>query len=382
MQHFLCFPAAMPRPIQALIHTDALTHNLQRCRQAAGESKVWAVVKANAYGHGIERAYEGLRGADGFALLDLAEAERIRALGWRGPILLLEGVFDPRDLELCSRLGLWHTIHSDEQLDMLAGHKTLQPHKVFLKLNSGMQRLGFAPERLRAAYARLQALPQVDDIGLMTHFATADAAVPGLDAAWQVFQTTTAELPGERSVCNSAALLRHPGLAEQTDWVRPGIALYGSSPDFPEHGIAHWNLQPTMSLRSELISVRELQPGDSVGYGAMFTAERPMRIGVVACGYADGYPRVAPTGTPVLVAGLRSRTLGRVSMDMLAVDLSPESTGIPVDVDVGVGTEVTLWGRSSCGKVLPIDEVAASAGTLGYELMCALAQRVPVEVTE
>ena len=372
----------MPRPIQALIHTDALSHNLQRCRQAAGDSKVWAVVKANAYGHGIERAYEGLRGADGFALLDLAEAERIRALGWRGPILLLEGVFDPRDLELCSRLGLWHTVHSDEQLDMLAGHKTLQPHKVFLKLNSGMQRLGFASERLRAAYARLQALPQVDDIGLMTHFATADAAVPGLDAAWQVFQTTTAELPGERSVCNSAALLRHPGLAEQTDWVRPGIALYGSSPDFPEHGIAHWDLQPTMSLRSELISVRELQPGDSVGYGAMFTGERSMRIGVVACGYADGYPRVAPTGTPVLVAGHRSRTLGRVSMDMLAVDLSPESTGIPVDVDVGVGTEVTLWGRSSCGKVLPIDEVAASAGTLGYELMCALAQRVPVEVTE
>ena len=137
-----------------------------------------------------------------------------------------------------------------------------------------------------------------------------------------------------------------------------------------------------MSLRSELISVRELQPGDSVGYGAIFTAERSMRIGVVACGYADGYPRVAPTGTPVLVAGHRSRTLGRVSMDMLAVDLSPESTGIPVDVDVGVGTEVTLWGRSSCGKVLPIDEVAASAGTLGYELMCALAQRVPVEVTE
>ena len=372
----------MPRPIQALIHTAALTHNLQRCRQSAGDSKVWAVVKANAYGHGIERAYEGLRGADGFALLDLAEAERIRALGWRGPILLIEGVFDPRDLELCSRLGLWHTVHSDEQLDMLAGHKTLQPHKVFLKLNSGMQRLGFAPERLRAAYARLQAMPQVDDIGLMTHFATADVAVPGHEAAWQVFQTATADLPGERSVCNSAALLRHPELAEQTDWVRPGIALYGSSPDYPEHDIAHWNLQPTMSLRSALISVRELQPGDSVGYGAIFTAERPMRIGVVACGYADGYPRVAPTGTPVLVAGHRSRTLGRASMDMLAVDLSPGSTAIPADCTVGVGTEVTLWGHASCGAVLPIDEVAASTGTLGYELMCALAQRVPVAVTE
>ena len=222
----------------------------------------------------------------------------------------------------------------------------------------------------------------MDDIGLMTHFATADVAVPGIAAALQVFQTATAELPGERSVCNSAALLRHPALAEQTDWVRPGIALYGSSPDYPDHSIAHWDLKPAMSLRSELISVRELQPGDQVGYGAIFTAERPMRIGVVACGYADGYPRVAPTGTPVLVAGHRSRTLGRVSMDMLAVDLSPESTAIPADCTVGVGTEVTLWGTASCGAVLPIDEVAASAGTLGYELMCALAQRVPVAVAE
>ena len=372
--------SAMPRPIHALIHTDALSHNLQRCRQAAGEARVWAVVKANAYGHGIERAYEGLRGADGFALLDLAEAQRIRQLGWRGPILLLEGVFDPRDLELCSRLGLWHTIHSDEQIHMLAGHKTLQPHKVFLKLNSGMHRLGFAPERFRAAYARLQALPQVEDIGLMTHFATADVAVPGTATAWQAFQQATDELPGERSVCNSAALLRHPEIAEQTDWVRPGIALYGSSPDFPDHGIAHWQLQPTMSLRSELIAVRELQPGDAIGYGGTFTAERPLRVGIVACGYADGYPRVCPTGTPVLVGGHRSRTLGRVSMDMLAVDLTPETTQIPADFDTRVGTEITLWGRSSGGALLPIDEVAAAAGTLGYELMCALAQRVPTEV--
>ena len=372
--------SAMPRPIHALIHTDALAHNLQRCRQAAGEARVWAVVKANAYGHGIERVYEGLRGADGFALLDLAEAQRIRQLGWRGPILLLEGVFEPRDLELCSRLGLWHTVHDDAQMEMLAGHKTLQPHKVFLKLDSGMHRLGFAPERFRAAYARLQALPQVEDIGLMTHFATADVAEPGVAAAWPCFQAATAELPGERSVCNSAALLRQPQLSEQTDWVRPGIALYGSSPDFPEHGIAHWGLQPTMSLRSQLISVRELQPGDAIGYGATFTAERPLRVGIVACGYADGYPRVAPTGTPVLVAGHRSRTLGRVSMDMLAVDLTPASTQIPADFAPRVGTEVTLWGRSAGGAVLPIDEVAQAAGTLGYELMCALAPRVPTEV--
>jgi alanine racemase len=165
----------MPRPILATIHTEALRHNLARMREAAPDAKVWAVVKANAYGHGIERVYEALRGADGFALLDLQEAERVRALGWRGPILLLEGVFEPRDLELCSRLDLWHTVHCVEQIDWLAAHKTQQPHRVFLKMNSGMNRLGFAPQRFRAAWTRLNALPQVGEISLMTHFSDADA---------------------------------------------------------------------------------------------------------------------------------------------------------------------------------------------------------------
>lgn len=371
----------MPRPIRAFIHTDALAHNLQRARTAAGDAKVWAVVKANAYGHGIERAYEGLRGADGFALLDLQEAERIRALGWRGPILLLEGVFEPRDLELCSRLGIWHSVHGDAQIDMLAGHKTLQPHKVFVKINTGMQRLGFAPERVRAAYTRLQALPQVDDVGMMTHFATADTDSPGIAQAYDIFQRATEGLSGERSICNSAALLRHPEVAQNTDWVRPGICLYGSSPDFPANTIADWDLRPTMSLRSRLIAVQQLQPGDQVGYGASFTADRPMRIGIVACGYADGYPRIAGTGTPILVDGHRSRTLGRVSMDMLAVDLTPETTALPANFVPDLATtEITLWGASAFGSVLPIDEVAACANTLGYELMCALALRVPVEV--
>jgi alanine racemase len=357
----------MPRPIHALVHTEALRNNLARARQAAPDAKIWSVVKANAYGHGIERVFEGLRGADGFALLDLDEAQRVRALGWRGPILLLEGAFELRDLELCSRLDLWHTVHCNEQIDMLAAHKTNVPQRVFLKMNSGMNRLGFTPERYRAAWTRLNALPQVDEISLMTHFSDADGP-KGIDAQMARFNAATQDLPGERALSNSAATLRHSGIA--SDWIRPGISLYGSAPDFPEHSAADWQLQPAMTLASKIIGVQDLQPGDTVGYGSSFTATAPMRIGIVACGYADGYPRHCGTGTPVLVSGVRSRMVGRVSMDMITVDLSPVPTA-------GFGSEVTLWGRASSGAVLSIDEVAQAGGTVGYELMCALALRVP-----
>ncbi len=363
----------MPRPIQAFVHSDALRHNLQRMKDCTPDARVWAVVKANAYGHGIERAYEGLRGCDGFALLDLNEAQRVRDLGWRGPVLLLEGVFETRDLELCSRLNLWHTVHCTEQIDMLSQHKTQQAHRVFLKLNSGMNRLGFTPDAFRSAWTRLNQLPQVDEISLMTHFSDADGPA-GVAAQMQVFEKASQDLPGERSTCNSAAVLRHgthPNVS--ADWVRPGIALYGAAPDFPQRSIADWNLQPTMSLRSQLIAVQNLQAGDAVGYGSAFRADKAMRIGVVACGYADGYPRHCPTGTPVLVNGVRTRTVGRISMDMVTVDLTPcELAG----VHAGFGSEVTLWGKSINGVVLPIDEVAQSAGTVGYELMCAVANRV------
>ena len=361
----------MPRPIEALIHTEALAHNLRRARQAAPQSRVWAVVKANAYGHGIERAYAGLSGADGFALLDLDEAQRVRSLGWRGPILLLEGCFEPRDLELCSRLNLWHVVHHPAQIDWLAVHKTHVPHRVFLKMNSGMNRLGFRADALRGAWTRLNALPQVDEISLMTHFSDADGE-RGIAHQVAAFEAATHDLPGERSLSNSAAILRHPAL--RNDWVRAGILQYGSAPDFPVHGIDHWDLQPTMTLRSRLIGTQDLQPGDSVGYGSRFTAERPMRIGIVACGYADGYPRHAGSGTPVLVDGQRCATVGRVSMDMLAVDMGAAPAA-------GIGSEVTLWGQGPGGSRLPIDEVAHAAGTIGYELMCALALRVPVRVS-
>jgi alanine racemase len=252
---------------------------------------------------------------------------------------------------------------------MLSAHKTQVPHRIFLKMNSGMNRLGFTPTRFRSAWTRLNQLPQVDEISLVTHFSDADGP-KGIAQQMATFVKTTEDLPGERTTCNSAGLLRHANdLAVAADWVRPGIALYGSAPDYPERDIAAWDLQPTMSLRSRIIATQDLQAGDTVGYGSSFTADAPMRIGVVACGYADGYPRHCPTGTPVLVGGVRTRTLGRVSMDMIAVDLTPCA-------DTGFGSEVTLWGKSSSGAVLPIDEVAHVAGTVGYELMCAVSSRV------
>ena len=372
----------MPRPIEALIHTDALTHNLGRARALSGGARVWAVVKANAYGHGIERCFDAQRQvADGFACIDLGEAERLRALDWRGPILLLEGVFEPRDLELCSRLHLWHVIHCEQQMNWLAAHKLNLPQRVFLKLNSGMNRLGFTPLAFRAAWQRLSSLPQVEDVSLMTHFADADGPnEASLHAQLAAFEAATQDLPGERSLANSAATLRHSqrplagGVNVAADWVRAGVMGYGGVPDYPEHDAAYWGLQPGMSLRARVIGVQQIQAGDGVGYGCSFVAERAMRIGIVACGYADGYPRHAPTGTPVLVNGQRSRTVGRVSMDMLTVDLS----ALP---DAGFGSEVTLWGRSGVNEAtLDIDAVAQAAGTIGYELMCALAGRVPVRV--
>jgi len=363
----------MPRPITVTIHPEAVRHNLERVRQAVPDAKLWSVIKANAYGHGIENVFEGLRATDGFAMLDLDEAQRVRQLGWRGPILLLEGVFELRDLEICSRLGIWHAVHCDEQIDWLAAHKTQVGHRVFLKMNSGMNRLGFTPERFRAAYARLNALPQVDEIGLMTHFSDADALRLGQDGiAHQLaaFEAATDGLAGERTIANSAATLRHAD-STRADWVRPGIVLYGSAPDFPANDAAHWQLQPTMTLSTKLIGVQTLQPGDTIGYGSRFTADAPLHIGIAAVGYADGYPRHCDTGTPVLVNGVRTRMVGRVSMDMITVDLTP----VP---DAKFGSEVTLWGRSAVNDaVLPIDEVARAAGTVGYELMCAVAQRVP-----
>lgn len=373
----------MPRPILATIHLESFRHNIKRLKQSNPQSNLWAVVKANAYGHGIERIFKGIQAADGIALLDLEEAIKVRQLGWRGPILLLEGVFEARDLEMCSRHHLWHTVHCDEQIDMLAAHKTHEGHRVFLKMNTGMNRLGFAPHSYQSAWTRLNALPQVDEISLMTHFSDGDTA-NGIVHPMEIFDKVTQDLPGERTVCNSAATLLHlpasnipvnTQLQTSSDWIRPGIAMYGASPDYPQHTAQDWGLEPTMTLSAKIIGIQNLSPGDSVGYGSSFTAQHDMRIGIVACGYADGYPRICPTGTPVLIDGQSSHTIGRVSMDMLCVDLSHLKS-------CGMGSVVTLWGKATNGAIISIDEVAAKAQTLGYELMCSVTQRVPFVIED
>ncbi len=376
----------MPRPIAAHLYLSALHHNLQRLQGIARTAHVFAVVKANAYGHGIERLYPVLQHAPGIATLDFNEALVLRNLGYRKPILMLEGVFEARDLELCSRLHLWHCVHTTEQIDWIAQCKAAAQggHTVFLKLNSGMNRLGFAPHLYAAQWHRLQRLSQIDRVYHMSHFAQGESAVVSQDAR-QCIANTTSNLNGPGSFCNSAALLcqtdEEPWILG--DWVRCGIALYGASPDYPSHQADDFNLQPVMGLNSQIVSIQELRAGASVGYGANFTALADMTIGIVACGYADGYPRHAPSGTPVLVEGTLCPSLGRVSMDMLAIDLRPaiQAALQHAHAQPHFGSAVTLWGPSVCGKhQLPVEAVAHCADTVSYELLCAVSQRVPFTV--
>ena len=346
-----------------------MQHNLARARACAGAARVWGVVKANAYGHGLERGMRGFADADGLALIETDNAVRLRTLGWTKPILLLEGIFDAADAALLDAYGIESAIHCEQQIALLEQSSFSRPIDVHLKMNTGMNRLGFAPDAFAAAHARLRAIPAIRTITLMTHFANADELEhPRLTMREQLrrFHAGADGIAGPRSLSNSAGVLHQPQLGDELggDWVRPGIMLYGGTPG--GKSAAEFGLRPTMTLASELIAIQQLAAGDTVGYGSRFTSSGPMTIGVVACGYADGYPRHAPHGGPVLVDGVRTSLVGRVSMDMLAVDL----TGV---AGARVGSRVVLWGAG-----LPIDEVAAAAGTIGYELMCALAARVHV----
>ncbi len=341
-----------------------MQQNLARARACAPSAKVWAVLKANGYGHGLERAMRGFAAADGLALVEFDNAVRLRELGWNKPILMLEGCFDAADLETMFRYGLDGAVHNREQMALLEAARWPGKIDVNLKMNTGMNRLGFMPQVFADAYARLRAMPSVGAITLMTHFANADEAVhPRLPLSEQIrrFQLGAHGIAAPRSLSNSAGLLQH-GLA--SDWVRPGIMLYGGTPGGKSADA--FGLLPTMTLSSEIIAIQQIAAGETVGYGSRFLAGKPTRVGVVACGYADGYPRHAEHGTPVLVDGVRTTLIGRVSMDMMTVDLSDIATA-------QVGSKVVLWGRG-----LPIDEVAQAAGTIGYELMCALAPRVRI----
>src|SRR5450759_685615 len=358
----------MPRPIQANLDLNALESNLQVARRATS-ARIMSVIKADGYGHGLMRAAEALAATDGYALLDIQDAVRLRETGYRQTILLLEGVFGAEELPVIAEYDLTCVIHSAWQIAMLdayPGRGTPGNGKldIWLKVNSGMNRLGFVPQQVAQVMDQLRRHRAVRDITLMTHFANADEA-RGIAEPLVLFNDLAAHYRVPRSLANSAALLRYP--EAHGDWVRPGIMLYGASP-FAEVSAQQLGLKPAMTLSSRIIATQELRAGDEVGYGALFRAEHAMRIGIVACGYADGYPRHAPNGTPILVDGQRAMTLGRASMDMLYVDL----TTLP---QAGVGSRVVLWGAG-----LPIEEVARAAGTVSYELMCALSKRVPIKL--
>lgn len=358
----------MARPVLATIDLAALRHNLAVARRHAAGRRLWAVVKADAYGHGLQRALRAFADADGLALLDLGEAVRARDGGWTKPILLLEGFFTAADLRLVDELALTAVVHDPAQLALLAGLQPRAPVDVYLKVNSGMNRLGFAPSQVPEVVERLHGTGSVRLAALMTHFANADRDDAGngsvaVDEQLRIFEQACRGWTGPRCVANSAALFLHPHAGGNA--VRPGIALYGATP-MVGRSASSFGLRPAMSLAARVLAVQSLAAGDSVGYGSRWRAARPSRIGVLACGYADGYPRVAPDGTPVWVGGTRVPLVGRVSMDMITVDL----TDAP---QAGVGVEAELWGRH-----IAVDEVAEAAGTVGYELLCALAPRVPV----
>lgn len=352
----------MSRQTYATIHTHALRHNLRRIREHVAPARVMALVKAEGYGHGLERAAEALADADAFGVATLQDAIRLRAAGFSQRVVLLEGFDHERDLHLIRRLGLDTVVHEDHQVSALEQDPAGAPISVWLKLDSGMHRLGFALDRARELHGRLSALPGVADLKLMSHFACAEGdGRPTAAEQLEAFAAATAGLPGERSLANSAALWTDP----QTlgDWVRAGGLLYGLSPLAQSTGV-DLGFKPAMTLSARLIAVKNVAAGGRIGYGGSFVADQDMPLGIAAIGYGDGYPRHAPSGTPVRVAGVQTQLVGRVSMDMIAIDLRP----VP---SAKVGDRVVLWGEG-----LPVERVARAAGTIGYELCCGMTRRI------
>ncbi len=350
---------------RATIDSQALRHNLDVVRRLAGTTAVMAVIKANAYGHGLVPAALALDAADALAVARLAEALTLREAGVRTPLVLLEGVFSSEELEAAARLRLQLVVHSPGQLELLAAWRGSYRFSIWVKVDTGMNRLGFRVEEFAAVWERVQQLRSVAARPrFMTHLAAADE--PGSELTRLQLERARRLMTGlgaEASLANSAGLIVWP--EARADWVRPGLMLYGMSP-FPDRTATQLGLEPAMTLRTQLIAVRELAAGETVGYGASWRAERPARIGIAAIGYGDGYPRHLGSGTPVLVRNRPVALVGRVSMDMIALDLTT--------LDAAPGDEVVLW-----GKGLPVEGVAARAGTIAYELVCGISQRVAID---
>lgn len=353
----------MSRATLATIHLGALRRNLARVRAKAGTAKVMAVVKADGYGHGLERVARALSAADAFGVAAIGDGLRLRAAGVANRIVVLSGPDEPADLAELRRLDLDAVIHHESQIQWLAADRGTRPLRVWLKVDTGMHRLGFAPQHIAQIHARLRALAGVDpDIVLMTHFAASDEFENPLTAAQiACFDGTVADIPGARSLANSAAVLGWP--AAQGQWIRAGGILYGLSAVAGKTG-ADLGFEPAMMLSTKLISINCIKRGEAIGYAATWRCPEDMPVGVAAIGYGDGYPRGVPTGSPVLVRGVRAPIVGRVSMDLMAIDLR----GVP---DAGIGDRVVLWGHG-----LPIEEVAACAGTISYDLSCGMTRRV------
>ena len=356
----------MARPISAVVNLAALRSNLLLARMQAQGAQILAVVKANAYGHGLLRVLPALGDADGMALVELDGALRLREQRYRRRIVLLGGFYSVGELDEIAQRRLSIVVHHPEQLRMLEKVKLERPLEVFVKLDTGMHRLGFPAKTAKAIAERLVRCSNVAALRLMTHFARADEA-DGIAEQKRCFDQACEGLAYPRSLANSAGVFRFSDVGG--DIVRPGIMLYGGSP-FASDDADKLGLRPAMTLSSEIVAVQTLEPGQGVGYGSTYVASAAQRIGVVACGYADGYPRSAPTGTPILVAGERTRIVGRVSMDLLTVDLEP----VP---GARIGSPVVLWGEG-----LPVDEVARAAGTIGYELLTRVTARVPFETVQ
>jgi alanine racemase len=353
----------MTRPARALLDSRALQHNLDVVRQAAPGARVMAVVKANAYGHGLTWAARHLSRADAFAVASVEEAVPLRAAGIDRPVCLLEGFFSADDLPLIEQHRLAPVLHHVAQIDMLEQSAVKGPLTVWIKVDTGMHRLGFPVAEVADVVSRLKRMPAIGEVRLMSHFANADHR--GDDSTRRqiaAFQELARAHPFQCSLANSAGILAWPD--SHFDWVRPGIMLYGSSPMNTETAGA-LDLMPVMTLSTRLLAVHARHKGDRVGYGGDWICPQDMTVGVAAIGYGDGYPRHAPAGTPVLVNGQRSPLIGRVSMDMITIDLRTQP-------NARVGDPVVLWGRG-----LPIDEIARNADTISYELMCHVAERIP-----